>query len=187
MLGLSANALGETRRLEIEIEPIIMLSCVDTVNYTIDTTTLLSLGRRVSSAARTTATSDAARKIEASLSMTDLLGEDDDSLITIDVNDACSLRGLGRGEGFLVTVSAADDGTLVNAEGTGVLSVKDARARPGYGGGYAQRFAIPQSRIRLDTPIDLDVQLRVDMRLANGSGQYSSKVDGVFSIEVSAP
>lgn len=165
-----------------------MLNCVEQVNYTIDTADLLFAGqssipkfRASGRAART------ARKIEARFSADDLLNQSDETLVEIDIEDACSLRGLGRGEGFLVTVRPADQGSLVNTEKDGLLAVRDARGRTQYGGAFSNRFAIPQSRIRLDTPIRLDVQLRVDLRYATGSGRYSSPVDGVFSIEVSAP
>lgn len=188
LLSVSSAAAGEMRRLEIEIEPIIILNCVEQVNYTLNTTALLAAGRSglpsISAPASSAATP---RIIEARLSADAIADGRDETLVEINVDEACSLRGLGRGEGFLVDVRAASNATLINENGNGALAVRDARGRTSYGGAYAGRFSIPQSRIRLDRPIQLDVQLRVDMNFAVASGRYSSPVDGVFSIEVSAP
>ncbi len=179
---------AETRRLEFEIEPIIILNCVEQINYTIDTDQLLSAASNSAQSARVTSTSNrSVKKIEARFSADTVLNASNDAIIELNINDACSVRGLGRGEGFLVDVEAVDQGLLVNPNADGVLTVKDARGKPHYSGHYANQFSIPQDRIRLDRDIRLDVQLRVDMRLASGSGRYSSPVDGVFSIEVSAP
>ena len=181
-------AYAETRRLEFEIEPIIILNCVEKVNYTINTYQLLSAGNNNLQSARVTGASNrSVRKIDARFSADTVLNATDSAIVELDIKDACSVRGLGRGEGFLVDVKAVDQGLLINPNANGVLKVNDARGKPHYSGHYANQFSIPQDRIRLDREINLDVQLRVDMRLANGSGRYSSPVDGVFSIEVSAP
>jgi len=187
-LTLSIAAAGETRRLEIEIEPIIILKCIEQVDYTLNTTALLAAGRSGLQSINTpSSTASGPRIIEASLSANAIAEDSDETLVEINVDEACSLRGLGRGEGFLVDVKAASNGTLVNENGNGALAVRDARGRTSYGGTYAGRFSIPQGQIRLDRPIQLDVQVRVDMTYAVASGRYSSPVDGVFSIEVSAP
>lgn len=188
VICLSGEASGETRTLEIEIDPIIMLNCVDRVDLTLDTADLLTAGRGAAPTIRTIATSaNSSRKIEARFTADDLLNTTRETLVEIEIPDACTLRGLGRGEGFLVNVRPANNAALENTSGDGLLAVRDAMGRPGYGGPFARRFSIPQSRVRLDTPIPLDVQLYVDLGYATGSGRYSSPVDGVFSIEVSAP
>ena len=179
---------AETRRLEFEIEPIIILNCVEKINYTIDTDQLLSAANSRAQSARVTGASNrSTKKINARFSADTVLNETNSAIVELDINNACSVRGLGRGEGFLVDVTAVDQGLLVNPNADGILKVNDARGKPHYSGHYANQFSIPQDRIRLDREIKLDVQLRVDMRLASGSGRYSSPVDGVFSIEVSAP
>lgn len=181
-------AYAETRRLEFEIEPIIILNCVEQINYTINTDQLLSTGNNSLQSVRVAGASNgSARKINARFSADTELNATDSAIVELDIKDACSVRGLGRGEGFLVDVKAVDQGLLVNPNASGVLKVNAARGKPHYSNRYANQFSIPQDRIRLDRAIKLDIQLRVDMRLASGSGRYSSPVDGVFSIEVSAP
>lgn len=179
---------GETRRLEFEIEPIIILKCVEQVDYTLDTATLLSAGNSTpifGGQARTTAGS--ARRIEANFGADSALNDSEGAIVDIVVEDACSVRGLGQGEGFLVDVSAVNNGQLTNSNAGGVLTVKGAQGKPSYASRFSRRFSIPQNRISLDTPIRMDVRVSVDLQFANGSGRYASPVDGVFSIEVSAP
>ena len=184
---IAGPANAETRILQIEIEPIIILNCVEQVDYTLDTAQLLADGPAVKSFTSVGSSAPAARHIEAKFAADSVLNDVGSSAVEIIVENACSVRGLGRGEGFLIDVKAADQGLLVNPNADGVLAVSGARARPDYGSTFANQFTIPQSRIRLDRAINLDVQLRVDLRYAKGSGRYSSPVDGVFSIEVSAP
>jgi len=182
----SANA--ETRRLEIEIEPIIILNCIEQVDYTIDTATLLAAsGGNEPSGNSVLTSSKGTQKIEARFAADSLLNESEGAVVEVIIENACSVRGLGRGEGFQVDVSAADQGRLVNTTGGGLLSVRDARGKPGYASRFTRSFSIPQNRIRLDTQISLDVLVRVDLQFANSSGRYSSPVDGVFSINVAAP
>lgn len=188
LLAGIASAGGETRRLQFEIEPIIILKCVEQVDYTLDTATLLSAGDSIpifGGRARTTGGS--ARKIEANFGATSVLNDAEGTVVDIIVEDACSVRGLGQGEGFLVDVQAVSEGRLTNANAGGVLKVKGAEGKPSYASRFARRFSIPQNRIRLDTPIRMDVRVSVDLQYASGSGRYASPVDGVFSIEVSAP
>ncbi len=179
---------AQTRRLQIEIEPIIILNCVEQIEYTLDTAQVLAAGRPEGQSADTVRTyGGAAQRIEARFAADTILNKADSSAIDIVINDACSLRGLGRGEGFVVDVKAANEGVLINPAANGALAIREARGKPDYAGHFASRFTIPQNRIRLDRAINLDVALRVDIQYANGSGRYSSPVDGVFSIEVSAP
>jgi len=188
LLSGIVEAGGETRRLEFEIEPIIILKCVEQVDYTVDTATLLAAGNSTSiqgRQARTTA--DTTQRIQANFGAASVLNDADGVLVDITIEDACSVRGLGQGEGFLVEIDAVNDGRLTNTSAGGVLTVRGARGKPSYASRYTRRFAIPQSRIRLDKPIRIDVQVDVDLQFANGSGRYASPVDGVFSIEVSAP
>ena len=181
-------ASAETRRLEIEIEPIIILNCIEQVDYTLDTAQLLSASTAPAPIFTSVGSSPrSVKQIEARFSADSILNAANSSTVEIVIEEACSVRGLSRGEGFLIDVKAADQGLLVNPGADGALAINGARAKPSYGGHFASQFAIPQSRIRLDRAIDLDVELRVDLRFANGSGRYSSPVDGVFSIEVSAP
>jgi len=187
MVGVN-NAGSETRRVQFEIEPIIILKCVEQVDYTLDTSTLLSASSARSilgQQARTT--SNAPQRIEANFDANSLLEANNSAIVDIVVDNACSVRGLGRGEGFLVDVSAANEGVLSNVNAGGVLTVKGAQGKPSYAGNFSRRFSIPQSRISLDREIQIDVQVSVDLQFANGSGLYASPVDGVFSIEVSAP
>ncbi len=187
LTGMS-SAGSETRRLQFEIEPIIILKCVEQVDYTLDTGTLLAAGSGSAiGGQQAQTTGNSAQKIEANFGANSVLEESNSAIVEIVVEDACSVRGLGRGEGFLVDVNAANDGILTNTNAGGVLTVRGARGKPGYASGFSRRFSIPQNRIRLDTPIQLDVQVSVDLQFANGSGLYASPIDGVFSIEVSAP
>lgn len=186
--SLIVSASAETRRLQFEIEPIIILNCIEQVDYTLDTTQLLSASAAPTQSFTSVGSSPGSvRQIEARFSADSVLNAANNSIVEIVIEDACSVRGLSRGEGFLIDVKAADQGLLVNPGADGVLAIKGARGKPSYAGHFAEQFSIPQNRIRLDRAIDLDVQLRVDLRYARGSGRYSSPVDGVFSIEVSAP
>ncbi len=182
------RAGGEPRLLQFEIEPIIILKCAEQIDYTLDTTTLLTASdSETSFGQRARARSDSTRSIEANFGANSVLGDSSGAVVEITVEDACSVRGLGRGEGFLVDVNAVNEGRLTNSSAGGVLTVKSAKGKPSYAGAFTRRFSIPQSRIRLDTPIQIDVQVSVDLQFASGSGRYASPVDGVFSIEVSAP
>ena len=188
LLAQMGRAGGETRQLQFEIEPIIILKCVEQVDYTLDTATLLSVGDGTAAFGwQSRTTGGTARRIEANFGANSVLDNNDGAIVEIVVEDACSVRGLGRGEGFLVDVSAANEGRLTNSNAGGILTVKGARGKPSYASRFTNRFSIPQSRIRLDSPIRMDVQVSVDLQFANGSGRYASPVDGVFSIEVSAP
>ena len=182
------SAGGETRRLQFEIEPIIILKCLEQVDYTLDTATLLAAGQGIPSfGAHARTTGGTAHKIEANFNAASVLNDSEGTIVDIVVEDACSVRGLGRGEGFLVDVEAVSEGRLTNSRAGGVLRVTGAEGKPSYASRFTQRFSIPQNRISLDTPIRLDVRVSVDLQFANGSGRYASPVDGVFSIEVSAP
>lgn len=188
LLCASIGAHSEIRTLEMEIEPIIILNCIEKVDYTVETARLLKGGSFSQPGQADVKTrTGGARVIEARFSVADRLGADADPAIEIDVPDACSVRGLGRGEGFLVEVRPADNAVLESAAGAGTLTVRDARGRPGYGGRYLRRFTIPQHRIRLERPISIDVRIDVDLRGAGSDGQYTSPVNGVFAIEVTAP
>ena len=187
-LASMSNAGSETRRLLFEIEPIIILKCVEQVDYTLDTTALLTAANSGSSARRQArTTTNSSQQIEANFAANTVLKDTNSAIVDIVVEEACSVRGLGRGEGFLVDVEAVNEGQLTNFNAGGVLTVKGAQGKPSYARGFSRRFSIPQSRIRLDTPINIDVRVSVDLQFANGSGRYASPVDGVFSIEVSAP
>jgi len=182
------RAGGETRVLQFEIEPIIVLKCAEQIDYTLDTATILSASSDASSfGQQARARSNKRRSIAANFGANSVLAESGEAVVEIVVEDACSVRGLGRGEGFLVDVRAVNEGRLTNESAGGVLTVKSARGKPSYAGAFTRRFSIPQSRIRLDTPIQIDVKVSVDLQFASGSGRYASPVDGVFSIEVSAP
>jgi len=187
-LSFAQSVTAETRRLQFEIEPIIILNCIEQIDYTLDTAQLLSASAAPANAPLSIgASARSARQIEARFSADSALNSASGSSVEIVIDDACSVRGLSRGEGFLIDVKAADQGLLVNPIADGVLAINSARGKPSFGAHFASQFSIPQSRIRLDRAISLDVQLRIDLRYANGSGRYSSPVDGVFSIEVSAP
>jgi len=182
----AANA--ETRTLEFEIEPIIILNCIDQIEYTINADQFLSRNGNTSRSLRASSSPKrGARRIDARFTADTVLNETENAIVEVDIRNACSVRGLSKGEGFLIDVNAVDQGLLVSPNSRGILKVNDARGKPHYSNQYANQFSIPQDRIRLDREIELDVQLLVDMRLATGSGRYSSPVDGVFTIEVSAP
>lgn len=187
VLAVSGTADATTRVLQFEIEPVIIMNCIGQVDYTIDTKNLLALGSASSRQTKASASRSGSRKIDARFSADTLINRTSNSIVEVDVQNACSLRGLGRGEGFLVDVKAVNQGLLVNPKADGILTVKSAMGKTHYNNSYANRFTIPQKNIRLDRAIRMDIRLLVDLKYATGSGRYSSPVDGVFSIEVSAP
>ena len=179
---------ADARPVEIEIEPIIILNCMERVDYAVETAKLLGTGPSGNRIAQADGGSGSApRLIEARFSASDLMGGSNETIVEIDIPNTCTVRGLGRGEGFMVDIRPAANAVLQNERRGGALAVRDATGRPSYGGRFSHRFSIPQHQIRLERETGIDVRLEIDLRGAALDGRYSSPVDGVFAIEVTAP
>lgn len=176
------------RTLEIEIEPIIILNCKERIDYRVETARLLAQTQTLNPSARSDAgAGSGGRLIEARLPAPSIDPARSGTTVEIDVTDSCTVRGLGRGEGFLVEVRPAANAILRNETGGGVLRVQDVKGRAAGSGAFARNFSISQRSIRLEREIGIDVRLRLDLREAALNGRYSSPADGVFAIEVTAP
>jgi len=68
----------ETRRLQFKIEPIIILNCIEQVNYTINTNQLASAGRTRRSDAPRAIVTQSARQINANFAVDQVVDEPND-------------------------------------------------------------------------------------------------------------
>jgi hypothetical protein len=88
----------------------------------------------------------------------------------------------------VVDIRLGPDPVLRGTDGTSRIAVLRASGRMSdTTGSFANRFTIPQSRVRLDTWTEIDFLLDLDFSRAGTNGTYRSDSDGVFVVDVSTP
>lgn len=173
---------GQSGRVEIDIEPVVVLRCEDSISLDLGAADILqALEQPATRQTRVRALPDHG-VIVASLG--DIAqAVRDTPVLSMPLARGCAVRGLSRGEGFVVDVRLGPDPVLRGGDSIARIDVLRATGRTSEGTkGYENRFIIPQSRVRLDTWVEIDFMLDLDISHAGTSGAYRSDSNGVFIV-----
>lgn len=175
LLALACALPADARRIELPVDPVIQLDCETHVSARLE-----SVGG-AGPFARASGTG-----FDLRLDAPDGAPDGRLGLVDLVLPRVCAVRGLSEGAGFAVEVRRIKSPWLRNAATGARIRVRDVDARAATGT-WAESFSIPQSSVRLDRAVPVDVRLRLDLERAQAGGLYVSQGKGVFEIEVTMP
>lgn len=178
---------GQSSRVEIDIDPVVVLRCEDSISLDLGAADILQALEQPIVQQISVRALPSNGVIVASLGDVTQATRDK-PVLSMPLERGCAVRGLSRGEGFVVDVRLGPEPILHGDVGIARIDVLRATGRMSDGiRAYTNRFTIPQSRVRLDTWVEIDFMLDLDISNAGTSGAYRSDSKGIFIVDVSTP
>lgn len=189
------QAASVTTDVDINLPSILILFCYDEIDVTITAANLATLmvgGAATGDDAATTALGTTTPAVVGTnlegtvITLSSALNVNEDAVF-LNLLEVCGIRAIGNGNGVDVSVALTANTTLANTTGAGSILIDQAQTRANGGGAFAATYNIPDASLGLGNLNLVDVQLELDLTSASEAGDYSSAVDGTFTITAVAP